>query len=91
MLQTHRVPGWGALLGQHTGVPPTRTVPYQIQGHLSRRSNLEHNTRNHAPLDSPACASSNIAPPVQIVVDIPLTTHELPINIPGFVHGVCHA
>ena len=90
MLQTHGVPGWRALLGQHTGVPPTPTVPNQIQGHLSRRSNLEHTTGDHAPLDSPACASSNIAPPVQIVVDIPLTTYELPINIPRFVHGVGH-
>ena len=91
MLQTHRVPRRGALLGQHTGVPPTPTVPNQIQGHLSRRSNLEHNTGDHAPLDSPAGASSNIAPPVQIVVDIPLTTYELPINIPGLVHRVSHA
>ena len=91
MLQTHWVPGRGALLGQHTGVPPAPPVPNQILRHLARRSNLEHATGNRTPLDSSTHASSNIASPVQIVVDIPLATYELPINIPGLVHGIGHA
>ena len=91
MLQTHRVPGWGALIGQHTGVPTAPPVPNQILRHLSRRSNLEHTTGNYTPLNSSTHASSNIASPVQIVVDVPLTAYELPINIPGLVHGVGNA
>ena len=91
MLQTHRVPRRGALLGQHTGVVPAPPVPNQILRHLSRRSNLEHTTGNHTPLDSSTHTSSNIASSVQIVVDVPLATYELPIHIPGLVHGVGHA